>query len=176
MPRRKQPEPPLPPKELTLFEIDRGIQKLQKRVSEIKAILDERVDFKDGRVDSLESEIAATIEDVFGTGSRENKEHSYFSLGPSVIQRVGFRQNPAYAHNKNQATFLEGLPRKIEILEGLIRRLEEKKEDFKKCPRCNQTWRLQNFCSNDGSPLVDLSYDPDAPTLTPDAASQKAES
>lgn len=164
MARKKTTQPP-PPKQWTPDEINRGIQKLQRRASEVKSLLESQVNYNDPRVESQGSEIVATIEDVFGTGSREHEEHSYVSLRPGSMYTTGFRQNPSIADRKNQAAFLEYLPTVIGMLEGLIRRLEEKKESFKKCPQCNRAFDNQIYCLNDGTPLVDLSYSSEAETL-----------
>jgi hypothetical protein len=158
----KQPDPP-PAKEWTLAGITRGIEKLQLRLSEVEALASDKVSRKDPRVPVLESEIAATIEDVFGTGSRENKEHSYVRISH---QGVSFRNESEYESDQRFSEYFRiGIAEKVEMLRGLIKRLDEKKLDFRRCPKCNWTFRDLDYCTQDGTPLVALSYDPDAPTL-----------
>jgi hypothetical protein len=161
----KTPEPP-PPKDWTLAAITRGIQKLQLRIRDLDELAGANVSYKDPRVDPLESEIAATIEDVFGTGSRENRENSYVRIyhsGPT--RRAAFNEPRQLIEQRSQEYFSMGVDEVREKLRGLIKRLEEKMDDFRRCPKCNWTFRNEDYCTQDGSPLVALSYNPDAPTL-----------
>jgi hypothetical protein len=161
----KREEPP-PPKEWTLTAITRGIEKLQRRLDELNQLETDQVQFDDPKKEALESEIAATIENVFGTGSREHREHEYVSISPSGPVRIARFNEPRYiTEQRNQSNFLKGIAETREMLAGLLRRLEEKKLDFRRCPKCNATYRDLDYCTQDGTPLVDLSYDPDAPTL-----------
>jgi len=161
--RKTKPEPP--PKVWTLKDIDKGIEKLRRRINDVQSLLTDQVRFDDARKKSVESNIAATIEDVFGTGSREHRENSYISISKGPHFRAGFHESQAVIDHRSQQSFVTGIPDTIAKIEGLVNRLEEKKKDFRRCPRCNLTFENISFCTMDGTPLVDLSYNPDAETL-----------
>jgi len=164
----RTPEPP-PPKNWTLAEIDRGITKLRRRISDIESLAAEAITESDPRVDPLESEIAANIEDIFGTASREHRENDYFSLGYTGVMQMARFNEPAYiSEQRDRAYFKEGINQAVERLNGLIRRLHEIREDFRKCPKCNIAWRLMDYCQSCGTALVALSWDAEAPTLKTD--------
>ena len=157
---------PAPPKEWTLAEVERGITKLRRRMSDVESLGSESIAHDDPRVGPLESEIVATIEDVFGTESREHREHRYVSISYSgPTQRAAFNESAYVIQQRSQAYFQEGVKETLQMLQGLIRRLEEIKEDFRKCPKCNFTYRNLDYCTQDGTPLVSLSFDPEATTL-----------
>lgn len=128
MARRKSSEAQPPPKEWTLAEIDKGIEKLKRRVIDVQALDSEQVNYDNAKVASVESDIARTVEEVFGTGSRENKEHNYVRISRGDNRRPGFRENPSIIYARRQRAFKAGIPDTVTMLEGLIRRLEEKRE------------------------------------------------
>lgn len=161
----KTPELP-PPKNWTLAEIDHGIAKLRRRITDVEALAAEDITHSDPRVSPLESEIAANIEDIFGTGSREHKYHQHFSLAYyGVTQRAAFGEPDFYVEQRRKGYFKQGVKQGLETLAGLVKRLQEIREEFSKCPKCNIPWRLMDFCQNCGTALVALSWDPEAPTL-----------
>lgn len=57
------------PKELPLFAIDRGIEKLNKRLTELQTVASG--DRRDPLVKAFEAELPRTVEDIFGVDSRE---------------------------------------------------------------------------------------------------------
>lgn len=134
MVRRKTTNEPPPPKEWTLAELGRGIEKLKRRIVDVRALESDQVSYDDGRVDAVESEIAHTIEEVFGTDSRENREHTYVRIRKGPHRAPAFREGRAAIHAREQRAFLSGIPDTVSMLEGLIRRLEEKKDElFSSC-------------------------------------------
>lgn len=84
--RNHQP-PPLEPKEFrSVDEIDRAIQKLERRIRELEQLDVPGAVLKDSGADDVaESNVRATIREVFGQNSPEFKEHEYIriSAGPT---------------------------------------------------------------------------------------------
>lgn len=161
----KQPPPP-PPKDWTLAAVDRGIAKLKRRMAEVEALGAEDITNSDPRVTPLESEIRANVEDIFGAGSLQQTENRHFSLSStSAYQRAGFHTPDHVIERQQRARFKEGAQQAHGRLAGLVKQLEEIREDFSKCPKCTLTFRLQDYCLHDGTALVHLEWDPEAPTL-----------
>lgn len=152
------------PQEWTLPEINRGVAKIQRRISELQGLLDNNVRYDDQRASNLELEIPATIEDVFGTSSRESNECSRIRLRSRILSE-GTHESAGAASVRQQSEFVRRVNDTIVKLQGIIKRLDEKREDFRKRPKCNQIYQNLDYCLADGTFLVALSYDPDAPTL-----------
>jgi hypothetical protein len=165
MPRRKAVPEPLPPKAWTLPDIERGIEKLKRRVADVQSLQTDQVHYDDGRVDSVKSSIVATIEDVFGTGSRENRENRYISFHKGQHFRAGFHESGYVIDQRAQQAFVASFPDVITLIEGLIGRLEEKKQDFKHCPQCGRIFNNEYYCLVDGSTLGPLADKAEADTL-----------
>lgn len=111
---------PIKPKQFSLDEINRGIAKLKRRLEEIKKIDPANTQYDDPAVDTTESNIRASILEIFGENSQEYRNHGYHSIdyGPS---RIGM------SDAENQQNFAAGWPRSIALLEGFVARLEEKR-------------------------------------------------
>lgn len=102
-------------------DIDLAIRKLSRRIPEVEAL--KAVRYDDQARYSAESAISKTVLEVFGPNSPEYGEHQYHH-----IWRGGhFINMPAH---ESQASFLAGIPQTVEMLNGLIRGLEEKKADL----------------------------------------------
>lgn len=123
---RRNPAPSEPQaKRLTLEDIESGIRKFKRRIEEVKTLARATtVSYDDPPVQAATRNIQADLIDVFGKGSREY--HAHFDL--SVGFPEGFSQ-PA-DERVQQHWFRQGLPRMVATLEGLIKRLEEKREDL----------------------------------------------
>jgi len=120
--RRKEP----PPIEATIFtvqEIDRGIKKLRRRVEDVRNLKPEKISYDDGQVRNVEGNIRETIREVFGQNSPEFCDHQYHD-----IWHGGY--NTMDDDATRQTKFAAGIPQTIIMLEGLIARLEEKREDI----------------------------------------------
>jgi uncharacterized protein (TIGR02391 family) len=126
-PRRPGPPPPPAPKVLTPDDIQQGIRKLRRRFAEVEALERDQVRRDSERVRAAELNIRETIRDIFGEGSAEFRAHGSHAIwhGPRFSLRA--RPVPDY---ELEGQFTEGLPRTVEILKGLIGRLEEKLEDL----------------------------------------------
>ena len=123
---RKKPQepPPLEIRELSPPQIDRAIEKLRKRIEEVKALDPERIaDPANSEASPVESNIRTTIFEVFGEYSPEFREHEHLWLfaGPSSVNM----SREAIVAGKRA-----GMEAAIGILEGLIARLEERREDL----------------------------------------------
>ncbi len=127
MARRKITEPPpIEVRQFTLLEIGRGIGKLNRRIEEVRNLDPKVVSFDDARVQKVESNIKETIREVFGDNSPEFNEHGHHIIWRELDSRP-FEDN-------RQAEFVAGIPQTITMLEGLIERLEEKRQDATEGP------------------------------------------
>jgi uncharacterized protein (TIGR02391 family) len=123
--RRRLPEPPqIQPKIFTSpQEIDLAINKLRKRLDEIKGLDPKRIRYDDQEVYNIEHRVKDTILEVFGSNTPEYDRHKYFEI------RYGgqYVDTPEY---ESQQQFAEGIPRAVSLVEGLMQSLDEKKSDF----------------------------------------------
>ncbi|TMQ58834.1 MAG: hypothetical protein E6K76_06840 [Candidatus Eisenbacteria bacterium] len=123
-PSRKYTPPPLPvPKVFqSREEIERGIEKLRRRISAVEKLLTDGDRFDSTRVDTVESDIRDTVLEIFGPQSPEYGDHQYFQItsGPPTMVTSEWEV---------QQRFEGGVPEARAVLEGLINRLEEKLHD-----------------------------------------------
>src|SRR6266545_353379 len=121
-PRRSgQGEPE--PRRFTPARIDSGIRKLKRRIEEVTSLDPRAVRFDDARVENASRNIRADIIEIFGDDSQEYFAHGAHSIGNP--QSVAGMDDDEYQHY-----FAEELPNTLLMLEGLIKRLEEKREDL----------------------------------------------
>lgn len=123
MARRRPPEPPpIEVSQFTKAEIDRGIAKLRRRIDEVKALDPRQIRFDDAKIDNVAQSIRETIREVFGSRSPEFHDHEHHR-----IWHGGY--NYLDSEGQRQTKFTAGIPQTVTMLEGLISRLEEKRED-----------------------------------------------
>ena len=130
--KRTYEPPPIQPKEFTIDEIDYGIRKLRRRIEDVNSLDPNEVSHDDARVNNIESSIQETIREVFGPNSPEFHDHQYHDIwhGPHIMG-----DDPYNIQQK----FAAGIPQTVLMLEGLIARLEEKREDLsEKAPSLQQ--------------------------------------
>lgn len=121
--RRAGDEQPVPKVFATAEEIDRGMGKLRRRLDELNA-LDPAVHRSEGpERDNVESSIRATVLEVFGPQSPEFREHQNLQLWQGAIMM-------GMSSDYRQHCFAEGINHARVLVEGLIRRLEEKRADI----------------------------------------------
>src|SRR6266478_84907 len=121
--RRSQgPAPEEEPKRLTVEDIEVGIRKLSRRIDEVRALDPHTIRYDDARVESATRNIKADLIDIFGRGSQEYRAHGAHSVGYPGSVYGG-------SDMEMQHEFAEGLPDVVRMLESLIKRLEEKRED-----------------------------------------------
>jgi uncharacterized protein (TIGR02391 family) len=125
MAKRTEPPPKIVGRQwATTAEIDKAIQKLERRITDLKALnVAEAEHNHTAAVDVAESNVRETIREVFGHNSPEFNEHGHLHLwsgglylGMSEGEVVGAKD-----HGRQEA---------IGILNGLIDRLREKREDL----------------------------------------------
>ena len=124
MARRRESEPaPIVPKEFTPDEIERGIVKLRRRIEEVHAFDPQKTPYNDASVYNVTHNIRDTILEVFGERSPEYRTHGYHEIwhGPHIMGAGDYEM---------QACFAEGIPQTIKVLEGLVARLQEKRQDM----------------------------------------------
>lgn len=123
MPRKGYNPPPIEIRHFNIDEIDPAIKKIRRRKSEVENIDPNKVRYDDAQVANIESNIRNTIREIFGENSPEFHEHGHLT-----IWRGGyFMDEPDHI---SQRKFAEGIPQTLTILDGLIARLEERRDDF----------------------------------------------
>jgi uncharacterized protein (TIGR02391 family) len=106
-------------------EIDLAIAKLQRRIEDLKKLDVEKAYLqKTGADDAVISHVRETIRDVFGSNSPEFREHQYISLWHHATATSLFGEDNSVEQLDRGRSWVVG------ILEGLIARLVEKKEDL----------------------------------------------
>lgn len=124
MAKKRAPEPPpIVVKEFTPDEINLGIEKLKRRVDDVKALDPQKIGFDDVMIDNVESRIRETIREIFGTQSPEFHDHQYHKIWHGGY---GLMDN----YHQRQAKFAAGISQTKKMLEGLISWLEEKRTDL----------------------------------------------
>ncbi len=124
MARRKNlSKPEIVAKQFTIPEIDAGIRKIRRRVEEVNGLATDNVRYDDARVSTAEMNIRETIREVFDPQSPEFHDHQYHH-----IWHGGYIMNEG--ERDSQQKFLKGTEQTVGMLEGLIARLEEKREDL----------------------------------------------
>ena len=122
MARRKAQQPPqLVQRDFAPEEINRGIEKLNRRIHQVESLQGSQYDAQ--AVYDAESDIRNTLLEIFGEESLEFREHGYHDIshGPTFIEM---------SEQECQQNFEAGIPRTVEMLQGLIRRLDERKSDL----------------------------------------------
>lgn len=126
MARRQVPqEPALEPKIFrTVEEIDRAIAKLRRRLDELEALdLNAAVYSEDGSERVVESNIQTTILEIFGENSPEYKEHRHIQIWAGSMFA-------GMSDEEILQAYVKGRPAVANKINGLIKRLQEKKEDL----------------------------------------------
>lgn len=122
---RKPPPPPLAPREFrSESEIDQAILKLKRRIKELEELDVSAALANDSGEDKVAiHNVQTAILEVFGPDSPEYDEHKHIMLWGGTMY-VNMPDNE-YLEGK-----LKGRTQVVNILKGLIRRLEEKREDL----------------------------------------------
>jgi predicted nucleotide-binding protein len=123
MARSPRIPPESEPKRWTLKDIDAGIKKLNRRIEEVRKLDPNKMRHDDAAVDAATRNIKADIAEIFSKQSQEYLTHGAHSVG--YPEGYGGLDDHHY-----QEFFRRGLPKTISMLEGLIQRLEEKRDDL----------------------------------------------
>jgi uncharacterized protein (TIGR02391 family) len=104
-------------------EIDRAIEKLKRRIADVQNLKGLRYD--DQRNDNAAQSIRTTILEIFGSNSPEYGEHIHHEIYHSNAEswRIEGAQGLQFC-------FEAGIPQTVEMLNGLMGRLEEKRSDL----------------------------------------------
>ena len=124
--KKRPPEAlPLEPKVFqSTDEADRGIQKLQRRVKELEELdIAAAMQTNNGADDVAESNVREAIREVFGPQSPEFKEHEYLEIWSGALY---MNMDRAYVFQAKE----RGRVRVIGILNGLIARIQEKRQEL----------------------------------------------
>lgn len=121
--KSRQKEPSLEVKDFTIDEINRGIEKLKRRISDVQALDPQKVRFDDTAVDNIEQRIRETIREIFGPQSPEFRDHEHHRIWHGDY-------NVMDSEATRQSKFNDGIPQTIKMLEGLISCLEEKRAEI----------------------------------------------
>jgi len=123
---KKRPEPePIEPREFrSVDEIDAAITRIERRIRDLeRPDVVQAVREHTGAEDVVRSDVRETIREVFGTNSPEFEEHRYIGFWAGRMY-VGMPEQEAMECRERGRQLM------ITILNGLISRLKEKKEDF----------------------------------------------
>lgn len=123
---RKRPDPPpIEPREFrSVEEIEAVISKLQRRIRELEELDVRAAVVEDtGADDVAESNVRETIREVFGSNSPEFQEHQHIRLWAGGMW---MNMHPGEVIEAKE----RGRRQVIGVLNGLIGRLDEKKEDL----------------------------------------------
>lgn len=125
MVKKRIEPPPIEPRDFrSAEEIDRGMAKLERRIKDLAELDIQAAVLQDtGAVTVAESNIRETIREVFGPNSPEFHEHQYLDIWAGGL-RVGMPRSEIIEKKAR------GRERVTGILNGLIGRLKEKREDF----------------------------------------------
>lgn len=115
-----------PPLELKVFatpdEIDRGIAKLRRRITQVQDLLSKGVRYNAAEVSTATSDVRRSVLEIFGPNSPEYREHQFFDVMRWPVITMGDTGEDDF-----QRSFEQNVPKSVGILNGLVARLEEAK-------------------------------------------------
>lgn len=120
---RKREDPIQKKQFLDTEEIDRAIKKLQRRIGDIEELDSGKVAYNSQQVHNIEDQVKSDLLDIFGTRDPRYLDNRFFSIwrGSMHIDASKYER---------QQQFVAGLPEAKTFLKGLIKQLEEEREDF----------------------------------------------
>lgn len=124
-----QPEP-IVEKIFSTDEINRGIEKLKRRIAEVESLNPRQIPHDDARVETATNNIRDTVRQVFGMQSQEALDFAYPSLYASDGIRTAWNEEPDH-----YTPFVRGIAQMVTLLNGLIAKLEEKRLDIAAEPK-----------------------------------------
>jgi hypothetical protein len=150
----------------TLAQFRRNTEKLHRRISEVQALADGRVAYNDQQVKNVESNVSATVKEVYGEHSSEYREFRSFTILTGGVNRQPILQRGQF-NNERQREFESCIPNAVSRLNNLVNRRQEQLQDARVCPSCDRLYFDTNnvYCLEDGSQIKSPSYDGDADTL-----------
>ena len=150
----------------TLAQFNRTTEKIRRRTAEVHALGGERVAYNDQRVKNIESNVSATIKEVYGESSSEYREFRGFTILTGGMNRPPILQRGQFNFER-QRKFESCIPNAASRLDNLVNHRQEQLLDARVCPSCDTLYRNTDnaYCLTDGAHLVSPSYDGDAETL-----------
>ncbi len=106
-------------------EIDQAIKRLRVQIAATQNFGSQEVAFDDAKVDAVQKAIRDTIREVFGSESAEYHDHSQHRIWHGGLIYLE-------ARSKRQEKFIAGIPHTITMLESLISRLEDRRNNLSK--------------------------------------------
>jgi predicted nucleotide-binding protein len=133
--RRPSDPPPLEIRRFTPEAAERAVKFLETRIGEVRDLEGRGVRHDDELVRATQQRIRSTVLDIFGERSPEFQDHRYHEISgtPAVIV-AGWDDDPEEADRANQANFLDGVPRSVTMLEGLIATVRERTDSARPVP------------------------------------------
>jgi hypothetical protein len=127
MPRKPTPKPlQLESKQLSLGDIELGIKKLTKRISDVEQLDPRALANGDPIKGKVERSIRDVVAEIFGEHSREARDFSHPRFFQGIITLTGYGDpEPDYTSD-----YEKGIEKMLVDLKGLIEKLEERKEDL----------------------------------------------
>jgi predicted nucleotide-binding protein len=121
--KRKYEQPPFEIRKFSPLDIQTGINKIRRRIEEVKNLKQNMVRYDDVLAETVQSNIRTAVLEIFGENSPEYREHRYYRIwhGPLIITDTGYDR---------QEKFEAGIAQTITMLKGLVSRLEEKRDDI----------------------------------------------
>lgn len=130
MAKRATPKTPqFESKQLSLSDIELGIKKLNKRISEVEELDPQALANDDPIGGKVERRIRDTVAEIFGDNSREAQQDFY---NPSIYYNPGPAMRAGYGEYGSDETpyYVDGIKKMVVDLRGLIEKLEERREDL----------------------------------------------
>jgi hypothetical protein len=150
----------------TLAQFNRNTEKIRLRADEVQALANEQVRYNDQRVKNAESNVSATVKEVYGELSSEYREFRGFTILTGGMNRQPILQRGQFNYER-QRKFESCLPNAVSRLNNLVNRRAQQLLYAMVCPSCDELYPNTDnvYCLADGSPLRSPSYDGDADTL-----------
>ena len=118
----REPDP-METRDLPPEQIDRAMVKLGRRIDEVQELKSQGARWNGAQTRVVETTVRDTVRDVFGPRSPEFRDFGHFEIRHGPV-RIGLEDD------EYQESFLLGITDASTLLEGLIHRLEERKEDL----------------------------------------------
>ncbi|WLE99055.1 MAG: hypothetical protein QTN59_09490 [Candidatus Electrothrix communis] len=110
-------------------ELESGITKLKRRVNDLEQLRADNARHDDPAVEGVEANISNTVLEIFGKESKEYEQYQNHEIWSGAFN----------INEDQQPGFVKGIKQDIAAMNGLINRLEEKKEDLSLSVQTTQT-------------------------------------
>ncbi len=142
-------------KAFTMSEIDIGIRKLRRRIEKINSLSTSNVAYNDAQVKTAETGLRETVREIYGQNSPEFKDHQLHRIWHGGYNSMDI---PAIKQSK----FEKGIEQTIILIEGLVGRLEEKRDDIEAGENSHITRADEKVIINDTKVFIVHGHDEEA--------------